>query len=110
MGRFLAIYNGVATEEQKQELSAAQQQQFMIAWGQWAAAHKAALVDPGAPLYRKRRVTSTGVDEFTDSKTGYAIVVADSHDAAVEIFSSHPHLSLTDGNSIEVIECPPIPT
>lgn len=35
---------------------------------------------------------------------------ASSHDEAVEIFSGHPHLSLIAGNSIEVIECPTIPS
>lgn len=39
----------------------------------------------------------------------YAIVEADSHDAAVELFRGHPHLALLPGNSIEVLECPPVP-
>jgi hypothetical protein len=32
-----------------------------------------------------------------------------SHDDAVDIFSTDPHLALTSGNSIEVIKCPSTP-
>lgn len=39
---------------------------------------------------------------------GYTIVEADSHDEAVQIFSAHPQLGLFAGNSIAVLECPPL--
>jgi len=109
MGKYLAIFNGAASDEQKQAISPEQQQAFMAAWGEWAQRHAAALADPGAPLFRKRVVTSDSDTEVTDSKTGYAIVEADSHDAAVAMFAEHPHLTLIAGNSIEVIECPAMP-
>jgi hypothetical protein len=110
MSKYLAIYNGAATDQQKQALTSEQQQSFMDAWAEWAMAHGDALVDPGSPLFRKRLVTSADVTEFEDAKTGYSIVQAHSHDEAVEILSGHPHLSLIAGNSIEVIECPTIPS
>jgi len=66
-------------------------------------------VDPGAPLYRKKLVTAHGVEDYTDSKTGYAIIETRSHDDAVQILAEHPHLRLISGNSIEVLECPPAP-
>lgn len=110
MPRFLAIYNGAASETDKQELSEGDRAAFMTAWGQWAQFHSAALLDPGAPLFRKKRIRESGVEDFEDDKTGYAIVTADSHDDAVEIFSSHPHLGLNRGNSIDVLECPPVPS
>jgi hypothetical protein len=81
----------------------------MRAWAAWAQAHHDALVDPGAPLFMKKLVSSEGVEGFTDTKVGYTIVEADSHDEAVRIFSEHPHLGLLRGNSIEVLECPPVP-
>lgn len=74
-----------------------------------ARSHQHALVDPGAPLYRKKRLTAHGVEDFTDSRTGYAIVEAATHDEAVQIFAEHPHLLLHSGNSIEVLECPAAP-
>lgn len=109
MGKFLAIYNGAADESKKGQLSEAEQLEFLSAWARWAQANQQALVDPGAPLYMKKRVTSGGVTDFTDFRTGYSIVVADTHDEAVRIFADHPHLALTDGNSIDVLECPPLP-
>lgn len=108
MGTFLAILHGAAGESQG-HLSAEQQADFMRAWGAWAQTHQDALVDPGAPLFTKRLVTAEGVEDFTDTKVAYAIVAADSHDEAVRIFAEHPHLALLCGNSIEVLECPPVP-
>ena len=109
MGKFLAILHGAADDESKNELSAEQQGEFMRAWGAWAQANQDALVDPGAPLFMKKVVTSQGIKDFTDTKVGYTIVEARSHDEAVRIFSEHPHLGLLRGNSIEVLECPPVP-
>lgn len=109
MGKFLAIFHGAADDESKSELSAEQQSEFMRAWAAWAQANHDALVDPGAPLSMKKLVSSEGVEDFTDTKVGYTIVEADSHDEAVRIFSEHPHLGLLRGNSIEVLQCPSVP-
>ncbi|MCA2219127.1 hypothetical protein [Jidongwangia harbinensis] len=54
-------------------------------------------------------MTADGVEDVTDTMIGYAIVEAESHDAAVQIFAGHPHLGLSAGNSIAVLECPPPP-
>jgi hypothetical protein len=109
MTLFLAIYHGAADEMHKGRLSAEQETEFMNAWAAWAQMHERSLVDPGAPLFMKKRVTAQGVEDFTDSKTGYAIVEAGSHEEAVRIFAEHPHLRLIQGNSIEVLECPQVP-
>lgn len=110
MGRFLAILNGAADDSDKAAISQAQQAEFMAAWASWAQQHASAFVDTGAPLYMKKRVTAQGVSDFVDSKTGYAIVAAESHDAAVQIFADHPHLALHPGNWIEVLQCPDTPS
>jgi hypothetical protein len=107
--RFLAIYNGTADELDRGSLSKEEQIEFMNAWASWAQTHQPSLVDPGAPLFMKKRVTAQGVEDFTDSKTGYTIVEAGSHDEAVQLFAEHPHLHIMQGNSIEVLECPPAP-
>ena len=109
MGKFLAILNGAADEADKAHLTDQQQTEFMAAWASWAQAHEGALIDPGAPLYRKKRINSQGVEGFEDAKVAYVLVEADSHDAAVQMFSEHPHLALVQGNSIDVMECPAIP-
>ncbi len=110
MGRYLAIFNGAATPEQRRELSPQESQAFLERWAAWAGRVGAALADPGAPLYRKIRLTSAGAQPFEDSRTGYAIVEAPSHEAAVQLFADHPHLDLIEGNSIEVFECPEPPS
>lgn len=109
MSNYLAIYNGAADEADKTEISDEQRTEFMNAWAKWAQDHEDAIVDNGSPLFRKKRLTSEGSDDFTDSKTGYAIVQAKSHEDAVQVFSDHPHLRLIKGNWIEVLECPTIP-
>lgn len=106
MARFLAIYHGAADESEKSALSTEAQAAFLDAWASWAQTHAASLVDPGAPLLRKKRVTAEAVEDFTDTKTGYAVVEAGSHDEAVGVFATHPHLRLAAGNAIEVLECP----
>jgi len=106
MGKFLAIFNGAADEADKAEITAQQQSEFMTAWASWAQSHESAIVDPGAPLNAKKLVSAQGVEDFTDSATGYTIVEADSHDEAVKIFAEHPHLQFFSGNSIAVLECP----
>jgi hypothetical protein len=62
-------------------------------------------------------LTNPDLQKFVADKVsagGYqspeAVVEAASHEAAVEIFQSHPHLALVPGNSIDVIECPAPPT
>jgi hypothetical protein len=109
MTKFLAIYNGAADDADKSELSDERRAAFMNAWGAWAQANSGALVDVGSPLFRKKKVTAEGSEDFMDRKTGYAVVEAESHDQAAQIFSEHPHLTLMNGNWIEVLECPPIP-
>ncbi len=109
MGKYLAIYHGAASAEQKQEISSEQSQAFMQAWAEWAEANKEASVDPGSPLSKTKLLTSEGTADSSNTMTGYAIVEASSHEEAVKIFSTHPHLTLMYGNSIEVIECPPAP-
>jgi hypothetical protein len=98
-----------ASAAEKSELSEQQQSQFMDAWGAWARTHQSALLDPGAPLYLKKRVTARGVEDFTDAKVAYCIVEAASFDEAVRVLAEHPHVTLMEGNSVDVLECPAPP-
>lgn len=109
MAKFLAIFLGAATDEERDGITDQQSADFVESWARWAGELGPALIDPGSPLFRKVRLTVAGAEPFEDGKTGYAIVEAASHDEAVQLFSSHPHLRLLRGNSIEVIECPAPP-
>lgn len=109
MAKYLAIFIGTATAEERESITDEQSAAFVKSWGAWASALGPALIDPGSPLFQKVRLTADSAEPFEDSKTAYAIVEAASHKEAVEFFSTHPHLSLLQGNSIEVIECPAPP-
>lgn len=37
------------------------------------------------------------------------IVEADSHEAAARMFENHPHFSIFPGDSVEIMECLPMP-
>jgi hypothetical protein len=41
--------------------------------------------------------------------TAYVIVQAESHDAAARMFAHHPHFAIFPGESVEIMECLPIP-
>ena len=109
MGKYLAIVNGAATDEARTSITPEGSSAFIASWGAWATELGEALVDPGAPLYRKVRLTADAAMPFEDSKTGYAIVDAESHERAVAMFATHPHVGLMSGNSIEIIEGPAAP-
>ncbi|WP_054952040.1 hypothetical protein [Flaviflexus massiliensis] len=109
MAQYLPIFNGAADETEQASLSEQDQMEFLVAWGKWAGEHESSLRDPGAPLFRKKRVTAGSVEEIEDGRVAYAIVETDSHESAVKIFATHPHLSLMAGNSIDVLECPEAP-
>lgn len=109
MTKFLAILTGAAGDIERESITDEQSAAFIESWGAWARSLGPALVDPGRPLFTKVRLTADGARPFEDAKTAYAIVEAPSHDEAVELFRTHPHLGLLRGNSIEVIECPAPP-
>jgi len=109
VNRYLAIFIGAASDGQKQEISQDQGRKFMEAWGAWAQKHSGAIVDPGAPLAKTKRVDGTGISSVQNKLTAFMIVQAASHEEAAQIFSDHPHVALLPGNAVEIIECPPLP-
>ena len=116
MKRFLAIYMGTAharSSAQWDKLDANQRQalqaQGMKAWMEWGAANAAAIVDQGSPLGKTKRASKQGIADFKNSMTGYAIVQAESHAAAAKMFENHPHFTIFPGDSVEIMECLPLP-
>ena len=116
MKKFLAIYVGTynARERSKwDELSAekrrALEEQGMKAWMEWGARHEAAIVDQGTPLGKTKRASPQGIADMKNAMTGYVIVEAPSHEAAAKMFESHPHFSVFPGDSVEIMECLPMP-
>ena len=114
MKKFVAIYIGTASaiekwkgmaESQRKEREAA----GMKAWGDWMTKHQAAIVDQGGPLGKTKRASAQGVADYTNSMTGYVIIQAESHEAAARMFEHHPHFTFFPGDSVEIMECLPIP-
>lgn len=116
MKKFLAIYIGTEAAHAQSgwdELSADQradrEQSGIKAWMEWGAAHAAAIVEQGGPLGKTKRAGPQGLSEIKNSMVGYVIVQAESHQAAAELFRSHPHFSIFPGDSVEIMECLPLP-
>jgi hypothetical protein len=79
------------------------------AWMQWGMVHSAAIVDQGSPLGKTKRASSQGITDIKNSMTGYVIVQAESHEAAARLFENHPHFTIFPGDSVEIMECLPLP-
>jgi hypothetical protein len=114
MKKFLAVYIGTASAIEKwKAMDEAQrrerEQSGMKAWGDWMTANKAAVVDQGGPLGKTKRTSAQGVSDMKNSMTGYVIVQAESHEAAARMFEKHPHFMIFPGDSVEIMECLPIP-
>jgi hypothetical protein len=117
MKNFLAIY--VGTEDSRQRSGWDQLQETerkareaagMKAWMDWGKAHAAAIVDQGAPLGKTKRAAPEGLSDIKNVMAGYVILRAESHEAAAKLFEGHPHFTIFPGDSVEIMECLPMPT
>ena len=116
MKRFLAIYIGTEAalekaqwkkldEEKRKELEAS----GIKAWMEWGMANSAAIVDQGSPLGKTKRASPQGITDIRNSMTGYVIIQAESQEAAAKLFENHPHFTIFPGDSVEIMECLPLP-
>jgi hypothetical protein len=116
MKRFLAIYIGTASALDKSEWSKLSDQERQKrdaagfdAWMKWGDKHARAIADQGSPLGKTKRAAQEGITDITNNMTGYAIVEAESHEAAAKMFERHPHFTVFPGDSVEIMECLPLP-
>jgi hypothetical protein len=117
MKRFLAIYIGTEAalararwNELDAEKRKALEASGIEAWMAWGKANSAAIVDPGTPLGKTKRASAQGIANAKNGITGYVIVQADSHEAAARLFENHPHFTIFPGDSVEIMECLPLPS
>jgi hypothetical protein len=117
MKRFVAIYIGTeAAVERSQwnqlpdEKRKAREAAGMRAWMEWGKTHAAAIVDQGAPLGKTKRASPEGITPIKNVMVGYVIVQAESHEAAAKLFENHPHFTIFPGDSVEIMECLPLPS
>lgn len=112
MKKFLAIYKGSVSREQKtaeKPMSPEDQQSGMIAWGNWVQQNQKVIVDMGSPLGMTKLINRNGISQTENRDTAYVIVTAESHEAAAKLFLNHPHFMIFPGDSIEVMECLSMP-
>ena len=116
MKKFLAIYTGSASSEamkQWYQLSEedrnAREKAGMEAWGKWLESKQGQIVDVGTPLGKTKRISKKGIEDIKNQMAAYAIVLAESHEAAAKLFENHPHFSIFPGEAVEVMECLPLP-
>ena len=116
MKNYLAVYLGNEAsrkasgwDDLSEDARKKREQEGMQAWGKWVEAHKAAIIDIGAPLGKTLRASKSGIESTRNNLTAYTVVQADSHEAAARMFEGHPHFTIFPGDSIEIVECLPIP-
>jgi transcription antitermination factor NusG len=116
MKKFLGVYLGTPAAFEKagwNKMDEAKRKKLeasgMKAWGDWMVAHEAAIVESGGPLGKTKRTAAQGVSDTKNNMAGYIVIQAESHDAAARMFEHHPHFSIFPGDSVEIMECLPIP-
>jgi len=116
MKNFLAIYTGVNSSRKIDEWNAMDEKSRkereragIDAWMKWGQSVEKHIVDNGAPLGKTKLVDSKGISDIKNLMTGYTIVKAESHEAAAKLFRDHPHFSIFPGDSVEIMECLPLP-
>jgi hypothetical protein len=109
--KFLALYLGSASAAEKTAtvIDDDTRASGMAAWSAWMQKHEASIVDAGGPLGATMKASAKGVTDAHNALTGYVIVQAASHAAAASMFEGHPHFSIFPGDSIEIVECVPMP-
>ena len=113
---FLAVFLGGPNEQMMAKWNAlpeAERQQKMqeggAAWHAWVEKHKADIVFMGSPLGKTKRVSKNGIEDTRNAMGAYTVVKANSHDTAAKMFEAHPHFTIFPGESVEIMECLPIP-
>lgn len=110
MKKFLALYMGSGSPEgTAPAMDEATMAAGMAAWGGWMAQHAAEILDTGGPLGTTKKVAAGGVSDIRNRVAGYVVVQAETHEAAAKLFEGHPHFAIFPGDSVEIMECLPIP-
>ena len=116
MKNYLAVYLGNEASRKasgwdalSEDARKKREQEGMQAWGAWVGTHKASIVDTGAPLGKTLRASKSGIEGIRNNLTGYTVVRAESLEAAARMFEGHPHFTIFPGDSIEIVECLPMP-
>jgi hypothetical protein len=113
MKRFLVTYLAPASviddwKKTDPEKRKAGEEKMQNDWKQWMSNHHDIFVDKGAGVGKTRRVTANGSAAGRNDIMLYAVVEAETHEAASKMFEDHPHLGIPS-SSIEIMEIHPLP-
>ncbi len=114
MKNFLAMYIGSASalnhwKTMDEGRRSQQEKAGKEAWGKWMATNEKSIIDRGSPLGKTKRISAQGISDTKNELVAYAIVQAESHEAAAKLFENHPHFLIFPGDSVELMECLPMP-
>jgi len=114
MKKYLAVYTGTPTKREEWDRldptdRKAREKKGIEAWKRWAETNERAIKDGGAPLGKTKQVNASGVSDIRNNLAAYTLVEAASHDEAARLFLNHPHFTMFPGDSVEIIECLPLP-
>ncbi len=73
------------------------------AWGGWYGSLGAAIVDAGGQGGRASAVAASGTTDVSGGVTGYTIIEAADHDAAVEVAQRNPIVT-GDAGTVDVVD------
>ena len=114
MKKFLAIYLGSAAALDKwktldEQTRKQKEKQGKEAWMNWVTANQKSIVDQGSPLGKTKRASPQGLSDTRNEMAAYTVVQAETHEAAAKLFENHPHFTIFPGDSVEIMECLPLP-
>ena len=81
----------------------------MKAWGDWAQKNSKVIQEIGGPLSKTKRINASGVSDVNNEMSAFSVVVAESQEAAAQLFVNHPHFAIFPGDGVDVMEIMPIP-
>jgi hypothetical protein len=81
----------------------AEEEKMQGEWKRWMSEHTKLFADKGAGVGKTKKITAQGASDIRNEIMLYAIVEAESHEAAAKPFVSHPHLQIPQ-SSIEISE------
>jgi hypothetical protein len=104
MKKFFVVYHASAEAVASwKSMDEATMKAGMKQWQDWLEAHASKFSDKGATLGKTKQVNMQGVTDSKNDLIGYAVVEAESHEAAANMFVDHPNAKMA-GGSVEVIE------
>ena len=110
MKKFLVLCRAPLASFQELRNATPEQRKVMIdGWNAWSDKNSASIVDPGAPLGKSLRVTTTDASAMPNDLGSFTIFQAESQEALAALLKDHPHLRSAE-RFIEMVEMMPMPT